>query len=383
MTGTVHSSQITDHRSQITDHRSQITVVGCTRHGTSRVDAMKLGLNIGYYGTAIADNFTLIQEAEDLGYDSVWTAEAYGSDALTPLAWVAARTERIKVGSAVFQMPARTPAMTAMTAATIDVMSNGRFILGLGVSGPQVVEGWHGRAFGKPLTVTREYIAILRMIFARDEPVEFQGVYYQMPYTGDDATGLGKPLKMMLHPKNPDLPIYLAAIGPKNVKLAAEIADGWLPVFFSPERTSEMYQPLLDEGFALSGEDGKAERFAIAPTVGALVTDDLDAGRLQMKPMLALYIGGMGAKGRNFYNDLARRYGYEAEAETIQDLYLAGKKMEATMAVPDELVDEVCLVGSPDRIADRLDAWRAAGVSTLIVATSDLSTMRVIAEHVV
>ena len=344
---------------------------------------MKLGLNIGYYGTAIANNFTLIQEAESLGYDSVWTAEAYGSDALTPLAWIAARTERIKVGSAVFQMPARTPAMTAMTAATIDEMSNGRFILGLGVSGPQVVEGWHGRAFGKPLTITREYIEILRRIFARDEPVEFAGTYYQMPYRGADATGLGKPLKMMLHPQNPDLPIYLAAIGPKNVTLAAEIADGWLPVFFSPERTSETYQPLLDEGFALSGDDGKAERFAIAPTVGALVTDDLDGGRLQMKPMLALYIGGMGAKGRNFYNDLARRYGYEAEADEIQDLYLAGKKMEATMAVPNELVDEVCLVGSPDRISDRLDAWRAAGVSTLIVATSDLPTMRVIAEHVV
>ncbi len=343
---------------------------------------MKLGLNIGYYGTAIADNFTLISEAENLGYDSVWTAEAYGSDALTPLAWVAARTERIKVGSAVFQMPARTPAMTAMTAATIDMMSNGRFILGLGVSGPQVVEGWHGKAFGKPLTVTREYITIMRKILARDEPVEFDGVYYQMPYAGADATGLGKPLKIMMQPKNPDLPIYLAAIGPKNVRLAAEIADGWLPVFFSPERTAEMYQPLLDEGFTLSGEDGKAERFAIAPTVGAIVTDDLEAGRLQMKPTLALYIGGMGAKGRNFYYDLARRYGYEAEADKIQDLYLTGKKMEATMAVPDALVDEVCLVGSADRIRDRLEAWKDAGVSTLIVATSDLPTMRVIAERV-
>jgi F420-dependent oxidoreductase-like protein len=348
-----------------------------------RVHGMELGLNIGYFGTAIADDFTLISEAENLGFDSVWTAEAYGSDALTPLAWVAARTERIKVGSAVFQIPARTPAMTAMTAATIDVMSNGRFILGLGVSGPQVVEGWHGRAFGRPLTVTREYIAILRQIFAREAPVEFDGTYYQLPYRGEDATGIGKPLKIMLHPKNPELPIYLAAIGPKNVQLAAEIADGWLPIFFSPERAADTYQPLLEKGFALSGEEGKANRFAIAPTVAAIVTDDLEAGRLQMKPQLALYIGGMGAKGKNFYNDLARRYGYAAEAEQIQDLYLAGKKMEAVMAVPDQLVDEVCLVGSVGRIADRLDAWKDAGVTTLIVATSDMTTMRTIAEHVV
>ncbi len=343
---------------------------------------MELGLNIGYFGTAIADDFTLISEAEDLGFDSVWTAEAYGSDALTPLAWIAARTERIKVGSAVFQIPARTPAMTAMSAVTLDVMSDGRFILGLGVSGPQVVEGWHGRPFGKPLTVTREYIAILRRMFARDEPVSFDGTCYTLPYGGPDATGLGKPLKIMLPPRNPNLPIYLAAIGPRNVRLAAEIADGWLPVFFSPERTAATYRPLLEEGFERSGEDGKAARFAVAPTVAALVTDDLDAGRLQMKPQLALYIGGMGAKGRNFYNDLARRYGYEEEAERIQDLYLSGDKMGAIMAVPDELVDEVCLVGPADRVTDRLDAWKEAGVTTLIVATSDVTTMRTIAEHV-
>jgi len=343
---------------------------------------MKLGLNIGYYGTAIADNFSLISEAEELGYDSVWTAEAYGSDALTPLAWIAAKTTRIKVGSAVFQMPARTPAMTAMTATTLDLMSNGRFLMGLGVSGPQVVEGWHGRAFGKPLALTREYVAILRKIFARDEPVEFDGTYFQLPYKGEDATGLGKPLKIMMRPKNRNLPIYLAAIGPKNVRLTAEIADGWLPIFFSPERTTAVYEPLLRDGFSLSGEEGKEERFDIAPTVSAIVTDDIDDGRLQMKPQLALYIGGMGAKGRNFYNDLARRYGYEAEAEQIQDLYLAGKKMEATMAVPDRLVDELCLVGSREQIRDRLDVWRQAGVSTLIVATSDVTTLRVIAELV-
>ena len=342
---------------------------------------MKLGLNIGYYGTAISDNFSLIELAEDLGYDSVWTAEAYGSDALTPLAYIAARTERIRLGSGVFQMPARTPAMTAMTAATIDQMSGGRFLLGLGVSGPQVVEGWHGRAFGKPLKVSREYVAIVRSILAREEPVAFDGEYHQLPYAGEDATGLGKPLKIMLRPRK-DIPIYLAAIGPRNVELTAEIADGWLPIFFSPERTREVYEPLLAAGFAASGDPAKADRFDIAPTVSALVTDDLESARLQMKPQLGLNIGGMGAKGRNFYNDLAKRYGYDAESEQIQDLYLAGKKMEATMAVPDELVDEVCLLGSREMIADRLDAWKEAGVGTLIVGASDPTTRRTIAELV-
>lgn len=350
------------------------------RRGT--VARMRLGLNIGLYGTAIVDNFALIDMVEDLGYDSVWCAEAYGSDALTPLAWIAARTERLRLGTAVFQIPARTPAMTAMTAATLDVMSNGRFLLGLGVSGPQVVEGWHGRAFGKPLAVTREYVEIVRRILARQDPVEFDGEYYQLPYRGEDATGLGKPLKSMIAPTNPNLPIYLAAIGPRNVSLAAEIADGWLPIFFSPERTTSQYQPLLDAGFARSGDPTKADRFDIAPTVTALVTDDIDAARLQMKPQLALYIGGMGAKGTNFYNDLACRYGYEREAEAIQDLYLEGKRMEATMLVPDALVDEVCLVGPEGAVRDRLDAWKEAGVGTLIVGTSDPRTIRFIAEAV-
>jgi F420-dependent oxidoreductase-like protein len=341
---------------------------------------MKLGLNLGLYATAVADNFMLVEEAERLGFDSVWTAEAYGSDAITPLAYIAAKTKRIKLGAGVMQMPARTPAMTAMTASSLDRMSNGRMLLGLGVSGPQVVEGWHGRPYGKPLGVTREYIEILRAMFERKDPVEYDGTYYQLPYRGDDATGLGKPLKLMNRPKNPNIPIYLAAIGPKNVTLSAEVADGWLPVFFSPERTREVYQPHLDEGFARSGDPAKSETFDIAPTVAALVTDDIEAGRLQMKPNLALYIGGMGSKGRNFYNDLACRYGYEAEAEEIQNLYLDGKKMEATMAVPDALVDEVCLVGSKEQIRDRLDAWREAGVSTLVIGASDLATLRTIAE---
>lgn len=341
---------------------------------------MKLGLNLGLFATAVADNFLLVDEAEQLGYDSVWTAEAYGSDAVTPLAYIAAKTERIKLGCGVMQMPARTPAMTAMTAASLDRMSNGRMLLGLGVSGPQVVEGWHGRPYGKPLGVTREYIEILRAIMARKEPVTYEGQYYQLPYRGPDASGLGKPLKLMARPKNPDIPIYLAAIGPKNVSLSAEVADGWLPVFFSPERTREVYEPRLKEGFEASGNPDKASVFEIAPTVASLVTDDVEAGRLQMKPNLALYIGGMGSKGRNFYNDLAHRYGYEEAAEKIQTLYLEGKKMEATMAVPDSLVDEVCLVGPKERIRDRLDAWREAGVSTLIVGATDVATLRTIAE---
>ena len=343
---------------------------------------MRLGLNIGYFGTAIADDFTLISTAEDLGFDSVWTAEAYGADALTPLAWIAAKTTRIKVGAGVFQIPARTPGMTAMTASTLDIMSDGRFLLGLGVSGPQVVEGWHGRPYGKPLGVTREYVEIVRKMLARDEPVLFDGANYQLPYIGNGATGLGRPLKLMHRPKNADLPIYIAAIGPKNVSLTAEIADGWLPVFLSPERVPEIYGPQLAAGFERSGEENKSGRFDIAPTLTAVVTDDIDNGRLSVKPFLALYIGGMGAKGRNFYNDLACRYGYEAEAEKIQDLYLAGKKMEATMAVPDALVDELALVGSKERIADRLDAWRDAGVTTMIISTSDIATMRVMAELV-
>ena len=342
---------------------------------------MRLGLNLGLFGAAVADNFMLIEHAEKLGYDSVWTAEAYGSDAATPLAYIAARTQRIKLGTGVMQMAARTPAMTAMTAATLDQMSGGRVLLGLGVSGPQVVEGWHGRPYGKPLGVTREYVSILRKIFARQEPVVHEGPHYQLPYTGPGATGLGKPLKIMSKPKNPNLPIYIAAIGPKNVQLTAEIADGWLPVFFSPERTREVFEPALSAGFELSGTD-KADSFDIAPTVSALVTDDVEAGRLQMKPALALYIGGMGARGRNFYNDLATRYGYEEEAAKIQDLYLQGKKMEATMAVPDALVDEVCLVGTKEMIRDRLEVWKEAGVTTLIVGTSDIATGRTIAELV-
>jgi F420-dependent oxidoreductase-like protein len=261
-------------------------------------------------------------------------------------------------------------------------MSNGRFMLGLGVSGPQVVEGWHGRPYGKPLGVSREYVTIVRKMLARDEPVTFDGEYYQMPYRGEGSTGLGKPLKMMIKPKNPQMPIYLAAIGPNNVRLAAEIADGWLPILYSPERASGVYGPLIAEGFERSGEPEKAKRFDVAASVFATVTDDLDRGRLEAKPMLALYVGGMGARGKNFYNDLTRRYGYEEAAEQIQDLYLDGKKLEAVRAVPDELVDELSLVGPKERIADRLEAWRESGVTTLIVNSTDPKTLRTLAELV-
>lgn len=352
------------------------------RLGTHYPRPMRLGINLGYWGTAVAEDSSIITEVEKLGYHSVWTAEAYGSDALTPLAFLAARTETIKLGAGIMQMPARSPTMTAMTAATIDQMSNGRFLLGLGVSGPQVVEGWHGRPFGKPLGVTREYVTIVRKALARDEPVTFDGDYYQIPFRGAGSTGLGKPLKLMVKPKNPHLPIYLAAIGPKNVRLTAEIADGWLPLFYSPERAKDIYGSLLEEGFAASGDAEKAEGFDIAASVFASVTDDLDRARLESKPMLALYIGGMGAKGKNFYNDLAKRYGYEKAAEQIQELYLGGKKMEALRAVPDDLVDELSLIGSKQRIADRLDVWRQAGVTTLILNSTDPKTLRTLAELV-
>jgi F420-dependent oxidoreductase-like protein len=341
---------------------------------------MRLGLALGYSGAEARVDLALVQDAERLGFHSVWTAEAYGSDAVTPLAWVGAVTYRIQLGTAIMQMAARTPAMTAMTAMTLDGLAGGRVRLGLGVSGPQVVEGWHGQPFGKPLARTREYVAIVRAIVARRAPVEFDGEYYRVPYTGPDATGLGKPLRSILHGRA-DLPIYLAAIGPKSVALAAEIADGWLPAFFSPERMG-LFRPALEEGFARSGPRPRAEPFDVAPTAVVVQGPDVAACRDQVKPRLALYVGGMGASGRNFYFDLACRYGYEAAARRIQDLYLAGRKAEATAAVPDALVDEIALCGPPERIRDRLAAWRAAGVSTLICATRQPEALRTLAELV-
>ena len=336
---------------------------------------MRLGLNLGYFGAgAPAEMISTVQHAETLGFHSVWSAEAYGSDAVVPLTWVAAHTSRINVGTAIMQMPARSPAATAMAAATLDLLTDGRFLLGLGLSGPQVAEGWHGVPYGKPLGRTREYVEIVRRILAREAPVEHHGAHYDIPYTGPGATGLGKPLKLIVHPRRADLPVYLAAIGPKNVALAGEIADGWLPIFFSPQR--------FDEAFGGSLEGVDLDRFDVAPTVSVVLGDDVQACRDTVKPNLALYIGGMGARGRNFYNDLACRYGFEGAAKQIQDLYLDGHKREATAAVPDELVDEVALCGPRERIAERLEAWKASPVTTLICATGRREALEVMAELV-
>jgi F420-dependent oxidoreductase-like protein len=333
---------------------------------------MKLGLNLGYAppGTNPADLVPHAQRAEELGYDSVWAAEAWGTDAVTVLAWIAARTSTIKVGSAIMQIPGRSPANTAMTAATLDLMSGGRFILGLGTSGPQVVEGWHGDAWGKPLGKTREYVEIVRTALRR-EIVEHQGEHYRIPYDGPGATGLGKPLKMMMRPLRADIPIFLAAIGPKNVALAAEIADGWLPIFVDPER--------FDDAFGASIANARPG-FEIAATVSVLVGDDVNALRDALKPYIALYVGGMGAKGKNFYNALVRRYGWDDAADRIQELYLDGKQREAIAAVPDELVDALALVGPKERIRDRLEAWRETPVTTLVVGSPQPEALGVMAE---
>jgi F420-dependent oxidoreductase-like protein len=336
---------------------------------------MQLALNLNYSGASVALDLDKVLEAERLGYTSVWTAEAYGSDAVTPAAWIAARTEYLHVGTGIMQIPARTPAMTAMTAMTLDALSGGRFRLGLGVSGPQVVEGWHGQPFGKPLRKTREYVDIVRTILRREKPLEFRGEYYGIPYAGADATGLGKPLKSILHGRA-TLPIYLAAVGPKNVALAAEIADGWIPVFFSARRGA-MFREWLDEGFKRGGRT--REGFDVMPMVPVVIGADAAACRAVVKPRIALYVGGMGARGRNFYNDIARRYGYEAAAKTIQDLYLGGNKAEAEAAVPDELVDEVALCGPRERIRERLAEWKTSGVTTIMVV-GDTEAVRTMAE---
>ncbi len=338
---------------------------------------MRLGLNFGYWGAGPKDNVALAQEADRLGYHSIWTAEAWGSDAVTPLTWLAAKTERVNVGTAIMQMPARTPANTAMTAATLDLLTGGRVLLGLGVSGPQVIEGWHGVLYGKPLVRTREYVEIVRTILRREKPLEFHGECYDIPVRS--GTGLGRPLKLILHPLRPNIPIYLAAIGPKNVALAAEIADGWLPVFFSPLRMN-IFRESLNEGCARAGNGKDLAKLDIAPTVHVQLGLDVNACRNQVKPNLALYIGGMGARSRNFYYNLACRYGYEEAAASIQELYLRGKKVEAAAAVPDALVDEVSLCGPRERIAERLGAWRNCGIMTLICGTSSLETVRTMAE---
>jgi F420-dependent oxidoreductase-like protein len=338
---------------------------------------MKLGYNLGYSGPQIQLPVQLVQDLERIGYDSVWTAEAYGSDAVTPLAYLAALTSRIKLGTAIMQIPARTPAMTAMTMATLDQLSGSRALCGIGLSGPQVVEGWHGQPYGKPTVRIREYIQILRAIWAREEPVAFQGEEYQLPYTGPGAMGLGKPLKSIMHTR--DLPIYVAALGPVNVRQAAQYADGWLPVFFSPYRMDQ-FMPSLEEGFRRAGNGKSIADFDIVVGVGVTITDDVKAAFKQQKPNIALYVGGMGARDKNFYNQLVTGYGYGDAAKRIQDLFLSGRKQEAEEAVPDELCDELALVGPVERIKERFKVWEDSPVSTILVGSRQREALQLMAD---
>jgi len=334
---------------------------------------LKLGLQLGYWGARAPGNIVeLAKEAESLGFDSVWTAEAYGSDALTPLAWIGAHTSRIRLGTAVCQLSARSPTAMAMAALTLDHLSQGRFMLGLGVSGPQVVEGWYGAPFSKPLARTREYVSIIRQVLAREEPVTNDGPHYPLPYQGEGSWGLGKPLKPITHPLRADIPILLGAEGPKNVALAAEIADGWLPLYYSPFR-QDVYSPSL--------ANARVD-FEIAQGVVVNITDDVDAGLRPVKNMLALYVGGMGARNRNFHKELVTRMGFGAAAEKVQDLYLAGRKEEAAAAVPDALADEISLVGPVARIRERLEAWRATPVTSLLVSARSSAELKTLAELV-
>ncbi len=345
---------------------------------------MKLGIGAVGFGPKVKINLDLIKRAEELGFDSAWTAEAYGNDAVTTATWVAAHTTKMKVGTSIMQMPARQPAMTAMTAMSLDHLTGGRFILGLGPSGPQVVEGWYGVPYGKPLTRTREYIRIIRDIWAREERLEFHGELYDIPNTGPGTTGLGKPLKSILH-GNPNIPIYTASISPNGLRCSAEVADGVFPMMMDPETFDSAYLPYLEEGFKEGGGDKSLENFAVVPGVTCIISDDLEKVRMPVKGQLSLYIGGMGARDKNFYNDLAKRLGYEEAAIKIQNLYLDGKKMEAAMAVPDELVDACHLVGPADRIRDRLQAWKEAGlknwVHTMNIGTPQVEALELLAEE--
>jgi len=341
---------------------------------------MRLGVYVAYWGLGMGpqDQLRIVQEAERLGYDSVWAAEAYGSDAATVLAWLAAGTSAIKLGSGIFQMPARSPAMTAMTAATIDELSGGRMLLGLGSSGPQVAEGWHGQRFGRQLQRTREYVEVVRQALTR-ERLEYHGETIVLPL----PDGPGKALKLTIAPVQARIPIYLAAIGPNNTALAGEIADGWIPTFFSPEHVAD-FRALLEQGAARSGRS--LRDFDIAPIVNAYVSDDRELARNLMRPVLALYIGGMGSRAQNFYNRLVRRYGFEDAAQTVQDLYLDGQRVQAGEAIPDELIDMVSLCGPREVVRDRLAAFREAGVGTLMVtpmaftAEDRIAQLRAVAE---
>jgi F420-dependent oxidoreductase-like protein len=341
---------------------------------------LKLGLNTGYWaGGPPAGALEAIAEAERLGFDSIWTAEAYGSDCLTPLAWWGASTERLKLGTAIVQMSARQPAATAMAAMTMDYLSGGRFILGLGVSGPQVVEGWYGMPFAKPLARTREYIGILREIWARNGPLQAPGPHYALPLP--NGTGLGKALKSSIHPLREEIPIYLGAEGPRNIALCAELCDGWLAMLFSPTVYDELYRPSLQEGFARAGARRSPEDFEVCATVPLIVTDDLEAAADALRPFYALYFGGMGAKGANFHANVPIRMGYEKEVAEIQDLYLSGKKDEAGARIPTALIEQLSLIGPAEKIRDDLEKWRESIVTTLLIS-GDAPTLRAAAELV-
>jgi len=329
---------------------------------------MKLGLMLGYWMAGPEDPIDLVREAEDLGFDSVWTAEAYGSDVFSPLCWMGARTTRIKLGTSIMQIAARTPACVAMTATTIDHLSNGRLILGIGVSGPQVVEGWYGQPFPKPMGRTREFVQLLRTMLRREGPVAFDGEHYKLPYPG--GTGLGKPLKLIVRPRRPHIPIYLAAEGPQNVAMAIEIADGWIPLYYSPYRP-QVYAESLQH---------RRPGFEIACPTIVNVNDDLEQALMPVKWMLAFYIGGMGAKTKNFHANLVRRMGFEDAANRVQELFFAGRRAEAAAAVPDQFADEIALVGPPQRIQDRLQAWKRTPVTTLVCGTRDPVALRLLAE---
>ena len=345
---------------------------------------MRLGLVFGYSGAQVKLPMDLIREAEALGYESAWSAEAWGSDAVTPVAWVLAQTTRLKAGTAIMQMAARTPSMTAMTAMTLDQLSGGRFLLGIGPSGPQVIEGWYGQPYGKPLARTREYIDIMRKIFRREEPLTHSGEHYQIPYHGPGSTGLGKPLKSIIH-GNPDIPIYTGVATEKGIRLAAEIADGAFLVWMNPERF-DLFQPALEAGFAKAGRPKTLADFDVAPFVRVAMGPDIAACRAQLKHHFALYVGGMGAREKNFYNAYTTRLGYEEAAVKVQDLYLAGKKEEAAAAIPDQYIDDCCLVGPPEHIKEQLGRWQAAAarghVGTMIISASQPAELRLIAETV-
>lgn len=343
---------------------------------------MKLGLQLGYWGAQPPSGAgERIRTAERLGFDTVFAAESWGSDAFTPLAWWGSATERIRLGTSIVQISARTPTSCAMHALTLDHLSGGRHVLGLGVSGPQVVEGWYGMPFGKPLARTREYVSIVRKVLAREGPVTNEGPHFPLPYTGDNALGLGKSLKPITHPLRADLPIWLGAEGPKNVALAAEIADGWLPIYYSP-KVAATYNAWLDEGFSRPSARRTRAEFEIAANCAVVVTDDIQGALDEMKPIIAFYIGGMGAKDVNFHKDVFARMGYEHEADEIQDVFLAGERDKAVERVPTQLVADISLVGPVEKIRDDLAMWEEAGVTMLAVGVRSTDEMQRIAEAV-